>query len=286
MIMISNNNKGNPNHDENGRFTSKGSQGSGAPKQQQIDPQKIYSQMGLSQEDVAAEQERQEKVSALKEQKKDEINKEQEGRQEALNDLGEKMDKLEGNSKALNQMGLDKIDDSTNREDKEIQKFLQKKADPNFSFDFISSLNEGNDKETVKRWTNFQANMYGLAEDLMKEKGWEWPKVADFLNSFMDRYHERINQARERMIAKDEQIYMQNKERYDQILDNELKNALQYGVKVNGDKKPLSLDENWYDDVWYRLPKELRNNNSVLRLLKQKLKSGEYNYKPKKYNKK
>lgn len=46
-------NQGNPNHDELGRFTSKGNENSGA-KEQKVDPQKVLGQMGFSKEDLAA----------------------------------------------------------------------------------------------------------------------------------------------------------------------------------------------------------------------------------------
>ena len=49
-----NNGGGNPYHDENGHFTSKGNEGSGAKEQeQQVNPEKVLGQMGINSNDIA-----------------------------------------------------------------------------------------------------------------------------------------------------------------------------------------------------------------------------------------
>lgn len=129
--MINNGGKsgGNPYHDENGHFTSKGNQGSAQPKSDPIvdfnrslwdmyfggQPQmpkkkttgeKVLNQMGLTNEEVM------EKHEEMSDEK-------------ALNDLGEKMDKLE-----------------------EKQDFsFQPENDNNPKYDYIKLLNDGEDAE-------------------------------------------------------------------------------------------------------------------------------------------
>ena len=200
MINSGGKSGGNPYHDENGHFTSKDKQGSGIVSQkvnqntgnQPVDfaasiwndflksqeqpkkttGEKVLNQMGLTNEEVM------------------ETHKEQSD-QKALDDLGEKMNKLEdfgpeqnGNNKVLNQMGLSEKPYTEPRKDgtrsgNYSQRFLSMNKDkvPEVKFEDaalydeytparITGINTGDPEEWEEKYGDFEMDVGSLIDEL------------------------------------------------------------------------------------------------------------------------